>query len=106
VRPEDWVIDAAGWPMQVDVVELLGAERLVHGQLQNQPYGEPITVRLPASVTPPTLGETLHISVPMEKVHYFDAKTGCRLTVNQHTTSSSPSPRAHNGPDLPAVSSS
>ncbi len=79
VRPEDWVIDPAGWPMQVDVVELLGAERLVHGQLQNQPYGELITVRLPASVTPPALGETLHISVSIEKVHYFDAETGCRL---------------------------
>jgi sn-glycerol 3-phosphate transport system ATP-binding protein len=81
VRPEDWIIDPLGWPLRVEAVELLGAERLVYGQLQNQTHTEPVIVRLPASTAPPELGETLSISAPQGKCHYFDARTGHRKSV-------------------------
>ena len=81
VRPEDWIIDPLGWPLRVEAVELLGAERLVYGQLQNQAHTEPVIVRLPASTAPPELGETLSISAPQGKCHYFDARTGHRKSV-------------------------
>ena len=81
VRPEDWIIDPLGWPLRVEAVELLGAERLVYGQLQNQAHTEPVIVRLPASTAPPELGETLSISAPPGKCHYFDARTGHRKSV-------------------------
>jgi len=78
VRPEDWIIDPSGWPLRVESVELLGAERLVYGQLQNQVHAEPVIVRLPAATAPPSLGDTLFISAPTSKYHYFDAATGRR----------------------------
>jgi len=81
VRPEDWIIDPLGWPLRVEAVELLGAERLVYGQLQNQAHTEPVIVRLPASTAPPELGETLSISAPQGKCHYFDARTGHRKSI-------------------------
>jgi sn-glycerol 3-phosphate transport system ATP-binding protein len=81
VRPEDWIIDPLGWPLRVEAVELLGAERLVYGQLQNQAHTEPVIVRLPASTAPPELGETLSISAPQGKCHYFEARTGHRKSI-------------------------
>jgi len=81
VRPEDWIIDPLGWPLRVEAVELLGAERLVYGQMQNQAHTEPVIVRLPASTAPPELGETLSISAPQGKCHYFDARTGHRKSI-------------------------
>ena len=44
-----------GWPFQVEMVELLGAERLVHGLVA----GSAFTVRLDATLAPPRVGELL-----------------------------------------------
>ncbi len=77
LRPEhidDWRA-ASGWPMTVEMVEMLGAERLVHGKLG----GSPFTLRIDATLLPPAVGETLHLAVSATHLHWFDAKTGARL---------------------------
>ena len=67
--------DPACWPLQVEVVEMLGAERLVHGRLA----GAAFTLRIDGTLTPPRPGQTLHLRVPAERVHWFDPSTGQRV---------------------------
>jgi sn-glycerol 3-phosphate transport system ATP-binding protein len=76
LRPEHVQLDPAGaWSLQVEMVEMLGAERLVHGRL-----GEGLfTLRIDATLQAPKPGQTLGLSVPHEHLHWFDASTGKRL---------------------------
>ena len=67
--------DPACWPLHVEVVEMLGAERLVHGRLA----GSAFTLRIDGTLTPPRPGQTLHLRVPAERVHWFDPSTGQRV---------------------------
>jgi sn-glycerol 3-phosphate transport system ATP-binding protein len=76
VRPEHMDITPSGWPLQVDTVELLGAERLVHARLG----AESLTLRLDASLPAPSAGEPFCITPRAGKLHWFDAKTGQRIT--------------------------
>jgi sn-glycerol 3-phosphate transport system ATP-binding protein len=64
-----------GWPFQVEMVELLGAERLVHGLVA----GTAFTVRLDATLAPPRVGERLSLQGPPERFHWFDARSGLRV---------------------------
>jgi sn-glycerol 3-phosphate transport system ATP-binding protein len=77
LRPEHTALvdAAAGWPFRVELVEMLGAERLVHGTLA----GATCTVRMDATLPAPTPGATLGLQVPAERLHWFDAGTGQRL---------------------------
>ena len=75
IRPEHLEILDHGWALKVDTVELLGAERLVHAQLEN----EAITLRLDASLTAPKIGELFHAMPKEGSVHHFNAETGKRL---------------------------
>ena len=79
LRPEhvdDWK-SAAGWSMQVEMVEMLGAERLVYGKL-----GETLfTLRIDATLTPPKIGDTLTLSLSEKHLHWFDAQTQKRVEV-------------------------
>src|SRR5688572_13624399 len=36
IRPEHLTLDADGWPVQVEYVELLGAERLIYGRIGDE----------------------------------------------------------------------
>jgi sn-glycerol 3-phosphate transport system ATP-binding protein len=77
VRPEHLVVTPEGaWSLQVDTVEMLGAERLVHGKLG----GEGFTVRVDATLTPPRRGDTLRLSAAPHHLHWFDASNGERVT--------------------------
>jgi sn-glycerol 3-phosphate transport system ATP-binding protein len=67
--------DATCWPLQVEVVEMLGAERLVHGHLA----GAAFTLRIDGTLTPPKPGQTLHLRVPAERLHWFDPDNGQRV---------------------------
>ena len=61
--------------MQVDVVEMLGAERLVYCRL-----GETLfTVRIDGLLPPPRTGDVLPLQVAAERLHWFDAKTLARV---------------------------
>jgi len=79
VRPEDWIVGTSGWPLRVESLELLGAERLVYGQLHDQAHTDPVIVRLPASAAPPRLDDTIFIAVPETTCHFFNAQTGRRI---------------------------
>jgi sn-glycerol 3-phosphate transport system ATP-binding protein len=60
-----------GWQLQVDVVEMLGAERLVYCRL-----GETLfTVRIDGTLPAPRTGDRLPLQVAAERLHWFDAKT-------------------------------
>jgi len=74
-RPEHVVLADAGWPMEVELVEMLGAERLVHGRL-----GDGVcVVRIEAGATVPAAGQTIHLQVAPGHLHWFDSRTQERL---------------------------
>jgi sn-glycerol 3-phosphate transport system ATP-binding protein len=76
VRPEHARLVAdGGWPMRVEMLEMLGAERLVHGHVGSAPF----TLRIDATLSPPRAGETVRIGVPAEHLHGFDRETGRRI---------------------------
>jgi sn-glycerol 3-phosphate transport system ATP-binding protein len=89
IRPEHLQIvpasaDTAGsastWVVQVDAVELLGAERLVYGNLQTPQFpAEPLIVRIDESLPAPKPGEYIHVQPQAGRTHGFDAATGLRL---------------------------
>jgi sn-glycerol 3-phosphate transport system ATP-binding protein len=74
VRPEHLKLDQTGWTVQVEHVELLGAERLVYGRIGD----EQIIMRTDEADHPPTAGDTVHISAPQDRLHWFDAGSGKR----------------------------
>ena len=79
VRPEHLrVVDSGGWPLQVEAVEMLGAERRSYGHLGGA-QGPWTILRMHETEAPPASGQTLHV-VPLEdRVHGFDAASGRRI---------------------------
>jgi len=77
IRPEHLhVVTEGGWPMQVDTVELLGAERLVYGRVNN----EALILRIDEGAPCPASGQTLYVQPTQpHRVHWFDAQTGRRV---------------------------
>jgi len=78
LRPEHaaWGMDTPGsWRMQVDVVETLGAERLIYCRL-----GETLfTVRIEGTLPAPRPGDVVPLGVEAERLHWFDAGSGQRV---------------------------
>ena len=70
--------DSATLEFTVELVEALGADSLVHGQLAGAAQGPAVTVRLDGA-RPITTGETLPLAVAPERVHFFDVGSGRRL---------------------------
>jgi sn-glycerol 3-phosphate transport system ATP-binding protein len=75
VRPEHADPAAAGWTMQVEVVEMLGAERLVYGRLGDKPF----TVRLDATLPAPAAGSAFTMAAEAQHLHWFDPQTQQRV---------------------------
>jgi sn-glycerol 3-phosphate transport system ATP-binding protein len=76
VRPEHAGIGAnSGWPLKVEMLEMLGAERLVYGKLGQASF----TLRIDGTLTPPRSGDTLHLDVAPEQLHWFDPTSGHRV---------------------------
>src|SRR5262245_2558721 len=77
LRPEHTELrdGAAGWPLQVEMIEMLGAERLVHGRIGTLPF----TVRQDSTRPAPTIGAIVAMLAPAEHLHWFDAATQRRL---------------------------
>jgi sn-glycerol 3-phosphate transport system ATP-binding protein len=78
VRPEH--ADGAtaadiGWAMKVDVVEMLGAERLVYCRLGDSPF----TLRIDATLPVPANGSTFIAAVEARHLHWFDRETQRRV---------------------------
>jgi sn-glycerol 3-phosphate transport system ATP-binding protein len=79
MRPEHADVvadDSSGWRLQVEVVEMLGAERLVYGRL----CGESFTLRIDATRQAPRPGDTLTLKERPEHLHWFDSQSGKRVS--------------------------
>ena len=74
IRPEHMKLDENGWSVQVEQVELLGAERLVYGRIGE----EQIIMRTDEGDHPPVAGDTVKIAARQDKLHWFDAGSGKR----------------------------
>jgi sn-glycerol 3-phosphate transport system ATP-binding protein len=78
LRPEHVTLDdGAGWPLRVETVEMLGAERLVHGRLGDAPF----TARIDGMRPPPAIGDTVSLRMQARHLHWFDAATRQRVVV-------------------------
>ncbi len=77
LRPEHAeLVDAgSGWPLRVEMIEMLGAERLVHGRLGDAAF----TLRIDATRPSPKAGDTVGLRAPREHLHWFDSGTGARV---------------------------
>jgi sn-glycerol 3-phosphate transport system ATP-binding protein len=77
LRPEHAELRAGGngWPMKVEMIEMLGAERLVHGRIGTSMF----TVRQDSTLTPPRIGDTPSLHAASAHLHWFDASTQARL---------------------------
>ena len=76
VRPEHARLGADdGWPMRVEMIEMLNTERLVHGHVGAASF----TLRIDASLAPPRPGETVAVGFAAEHLHWFDPSTGRRI---------------------------
>ena len=79
IRPEHLrVVDAGGWTLHVETVEMLGAERLVYGHL-NGPAGPWTVLRMSEIEQPPAPGQTLQVLPLEDRLHGFDQATGQRI---------------------------
>ena len=77
LRPEHAELrdGSGGWPLQIEMIEMLGAERLVHGRVGTLPF----TVRQDSTLTPPKIGDALSLHATNDHLHWFDAATQRRL---------------------------
>ncbi len=79
IRPEHLrVVASGGWELAVETVEMLGAERLVHGRLGGA-KGQAMVVRMQETEAPPAPGQALHVLPLEDRIHGFDAATGRRI---------------------------
>ena len=70
IRPEHVMLNGTGMPMEVDLVEPLGSETLLHGRVG---AGTEITVKVAG---PAPRDGAPRVAFPREHLHLFDAKSG------------------------------
>jgi sn-glycerol 3-phosphate transport system ATP-binding protein len=79
IRPEHLQVsisNSGGWAVQVDSIEMLGAERLLYCRLG----AEFVIVRTDESLSSaPEIGATIYVTPRADRMHWFDAGTGKRL---------------------------
>jgi sn-glycerol 3-phosphate transport system ATP-binding protein len=75
VRPEHADPADSGWTLSVEMVEMLGAERLVHGRLG----GAAFTLRMDATLPSPQIGDSVRLHVEGQHLHWFDRETQQRV---------------------------
>jgi multiple sugar transport system ATP-binding protein len=78
VRPEDLEVSDHGLPIEVDVVEELGADAYVYGRTKLGDEEHQITARVDGR-RPPAKGEVFTVSPRGGHVHLFDVDSGRRL---------------------------
>lgn len=76
IRPEHVRIDpSAPNPLEIEFIEVLGAERLVHGRLG----GHDFVLRTDTLHSAPTSGSRVNVGWSSAHTHWFDAETRHRL---------------------------
>ncbi|MGB5951266.1 MAG: sn-glycerol-3-phosphate ABC transporter ATP-binding protein UgpC [Ornithinimicrobium sp.] len=81
IRPEDLDVDDSGRGLTVviDVVEELGADAYIYGELPGaKATDKPFIARVDGR-TPPKKGETVQFAAVTEHVHLFNTETGLRI---------------------------
>jgi multiple sugar transport system ATP-binding protein len=78
VRPEDLDLSEHGLPVEVDVVEELGADAYVYGHTTIGGEQHPIIARVDGR-RPPAKGETVHFTPKPGHTHLFSTQDGHRL---------------------------
>ncbi|NYE96303.1 multiple sugar transport system ATP-binding protein [Psychromicrobium silvestre] len=80
VRPEDLETDPSGegLPVEVDVVEELGADAYIYGHTTLDGKEHDIVARVDGR-RPPMKGDTVHVRPQQGHVHLFDSSSGLRL---------------------------
>jgi sn-glycerol 3-phosphate transport system ATP-binding protein len=73
IRPEHVTVDRDGLPLEVELVEPLGSETVIHGRL---PGGETLVARLPLPAS--EIGAVLPVGLPPASWHVFSGE-GVRL---------------------------
>ncbi|GBU15559.1 sn-glycerol-3-phosphate import ATP-binding protein UgpC [Polaromonas sp.] len=77
IRPEHLQVGSTGWQVEVETVEMLGAERLLYCRMGQ----DSLIVRTDESLSSaPALGTTLFVTPRPERLHWFDADNGKRLS--------------------------
>ena len=80
VRPEDLELAEHGIPVQVELVEVLGADAYVHGVLESDGSSLPIIARVDGR-RPPLKGDHIHFQAKEGHVHLFNNESGERIGV-------------------------
>ena len=78
LRPEHVELSrdgGAGWPLRVEALEMLGAERLVYGRLGEAQF----IVRIDATLTAPRVGDTVSLQAAPARLHWFEAASQRRI---------------------------
>ncbi|HUG22129.1 sn-glycerol-3-phosphate import ATP-binding protein UgpC [Piscinibacter sp.] len=76
LRPEHADLgDNGGWPLKVEMIEMLGAERLVYGRIGDALF----TVRIDGTRHPPAIGDVVSLRMDTAHLHWFDAATQQRV---------------------------
>jgi sn-glycerol 3-phosphate transport system ATP-binding protein len=78
LRPEHVELNqggVTGWPLRVEALEMLGAERLVYGRLGEAQF----IVRIDATLSAPHVGDTVSLQASPAHLHWFDAATQRRV---------------------------
>ncbi|WP_328292756.1 sn-glycerol-3-phosphate ABC transporter ATP-binding protein UgpC [Kineococcus sp. NBC_00420] len=79
VRPEDLEIGTSGLPVQVEVVEELGADAYIYGSLaQAGTEAHQVIARVDGR-RPPEKGSTVYFTPKQGHVHLFDHQSGLRI---------------------------
>ncbi len=73
IRPEDVELSGTGIPFDVEIVEELGANRLLHGQLGAQPFSVSVAKDVPAEIG------SVGLDLKDGAVHLFDVESGQRV---------------------------
>jgi sn-glycerol 3-phosphate transport system ATP-binding protein len=78
MRPEDFSIDPNGLvKIQVDLIELVGSNSLIHGRLENS--NEILVASVPGIVDKSNVGKKINLSFDLSKLHLFDVASGQRI---------------------------
>ncbi|GAA3603663.1 sn-glycerol-3-phosphate ABC transporter ATP-binding protein UgpC [Kineosporia mesophila] len=78
VRPEDLSLSDHGLPVQVELVEVLGADAYLHGTLKSEGTDLPVIARVDGR-RPPEKGQTVHLQAKEGHTHLFNSDSGERL---------------------------
>ena len=74
VRPENLRLDGNAFEIEVEMVESLGADHLIHGRI-----GQQALIARAGPDANPALGSRIRVGFDAEDAHWFDGTTGVRL---------------------------